>query len=238
MYCTHCGVEIAQGADICAKCAKPLKTGGTFCKYCGEALKGGQIFCSKCGKTIDKTNVPVKKKMPKWLIIIIVWVGLGSIVVRIVHMLEESEQNESVVSNYLQKASNEFYLGDTVYVGNLSYAIWSTERRNTIAYQRADSGFLIIHLSVKNNDRKARMIFPVKLIDQHGREYESSGVGMFMDNDISFLKTINPGVQVDGTIVFDAPRNDKYKLVVSGEFTSGKEATINLKKRPANPTTK
>lgn len=200
------------------------------CVECGKEHSDTANSCPNCGFIFKKEkNVPNKKTGKGcffFLIIIIFFIFFLIIVSN-----TPSKNTSSKIDNE-QQVSEEFYFGDTVYVGNLGYCVWKTRRTDEISYQKADSSFLIIDLSVKNSDKKARMILGFKLKDQDGREYDVSGNGMFLENDLSFLKTINPGVQTDGHIVFDVPKGNTYKLIVQGEFGSGKEAIINLKKAP------
>ncbi|WP_241249828.1 DUF4352 domain-containing protein [Rhodococcus sp. X156] len=73
----------------------------------------------------------------------------------------------------------------------------------------AQGQFVVVKLSVRNiGDRQ--QIFnqsAQKLIDQQGRELSTSTVaGAYLDSN-NFLAEINPGNSVDGTIVFDIPKD-------------------------------
>jgi hypothetical protein len=50
----------------------------------------------------------------------------------------------------------------------------------------------------------------MKLIDAQGREFQTdSGAMMFSDNQDLWLKEINPGIQIDGQLIFDLPADAK-----------------------------
>jgi len=85
----------------------------------------------------------------------------------------------------------------------------------------------IVDLAIRNNDKTANVLAPVKLVDSEGREYEESSKGIFLYNSFDMLKNMNPGVSSRGYIVFDVPRG-RYALKVSGGFTSGKSELIDL----------
>jgi hypothetical protein len=84
-----------------------------------------------------------------------------------------------------------------------------------------------VDLAIRNNDKSASVLAPVKLIDTEGREYDESSKGIFLDNSFGLLKKMNPGVSSRGYVVFDVPRG-KYALKVSGGYTSGQSALIDL----------
>ena len=88
--------------------------------------------------------------------------------------------------------------------------------------------FLFVKLTVRNDDKKARTIPPFKLIDENGAEYETSSKGWSVDGSIGALDSLNPGVQKDGTILFDVPQSHTYKLKLSGGYWSDDEAFVKL----------
>ena len=83
-------------------------------------------------------------------------------------------------------------------------------------------------MTVRNDDRKARMVPPIKLIDEQGREYESSAAGTMIENSIGVLETLNPDVSKQGYVVFDVPKGRTYKLKLSGGYWSGETGYIRL----------
>jgi hypothetical protein len=90
-----------------------------------------------------------------------------------------------------------------------------------------DAAFLVLDLSITNNDRSASILPPLKLIDAQGREYDESDKGILMPGRFDTLKKLNPGVSSRGYVVFDAPQG-AYLLKVPGGFESSQYALIGL----------
>ena len=88
-----------------------------------------------------------------------------------------------------------------------------------------DAAFLVVDLFIRNNDRTASTMPPLKLVDMEGREYDESST--FVPGSFSVFKKLNPGVSSHGYVVFDVPRGS-YKLRLSGGFESGDTALIDL----------
>ena len=81
----------------------------------------------------------------------------------------------------------------------------------------ADSAFLVLNVSARNEDRNPSMLQPFKLIDTEGREYDLSPKGEFMRNlfgvpmEIAFNSDVNPGVFETGYgCVRCSPRSNVY----------------------------
>ena len=85
-----------------------------------------------------------------------------------------------------------------------------------------------MRLAVRNRDDKPRSIPPFELIDEDGREYETSSKAWKVEGCITALDSLNPGVRKDGVIVFDVPRTREYDLKVSGGYWSPEDALIEL----------
>ena len=122
---------------------------------------------------------------------------------------------------------------ETVNVGYTSYEVWSTRwstqlSNNQFLNQRPDATYLIIEVSVRNNDTKPRTIPPFKLLDKNNAEYETSSNALMVEGNIGPLDSLNPGVTKQGLIVFDVPEKHSYRLIVSGGFWSGETALIEL----------
>jgi hypothetical protein len=124
----------------------------------------------------------------------------------------------------------------TVDVGYTSYAVWGSRwsrRLSTNAYldRAPNAEYLIVDLTVRNNDSKERTIPPLKLLDDNAREYGESDRALLAEGSIGVLESLNPGVSRRGVVVFDVPRGRNYRLKVSGGFWSGESALVDL--RPA-----
>lgn len=93
----------------------------------------------------------------------------------------------------------------------------------TAAYP--ETRFLVVDLAVRNNDRTASTLPPMKLLDATGREYDESSKGILIERSLG--KSLSPGVSSRGYVVFDVPQG-KYVLKVSAGDTSGESALIVL----------
>lgn len=125
----------------------------------------------------------------------------------------------------------EFGLGDSVHVGYTTYAVWSawwsdTLSDNQFLNQPPNASYLFINLTVRNDDTKARLVPPLKLLDENNAEYQASANGWAVEGSIGILESLNPGVSKQGFVVFDVPRDHVYKLKVSGGYWSGEEVLI------------
>jgi hypothetical protein len=124
-----------------------------------------------------------------------------------------------------------YAIKQTVHVGYWSYAVWSTKWQNSIGSdfmaERPDADFLVVSMTVRNNDKTSSTLPPIKLVDSQGREYDSTSKGSFSEGFFGPLKTLNPGVESTGLVAFDVPKG-QYSLEVSGGFTSGENVLIDL----------
>jgi len=132
-----------------------------------------------------------------------------------------------------ERAKFEKAQGETLHIGYTSYCAWNShwsERlsSNQFLNKRANANWLFVDMTIRNNDKKARMVPPLKLVDEQGREYESSAQGMMIENSIGVLETLNPDVSKQGYVVFDVPTGRKYKLKLSGGYWSGGTGYIRL----------
>jgi len=119
--------------------------------------------------------------------------------------------------------------GDTVRTGYMSYAVWYSSWSSRLSSnEKPDAMFLLVKLTVRNDDVKARSVPPFQLIDENGAEYETSSKGWAFNDVIGVLERLNPGVLKEGFIIFDIPQNHKYKLKVSGGYWSDDYALIKL----------
>lgn len=131
---------------------------------------------------------------------------------------------------------------DRVYVGHMYYRInsacWARYVQGEYSNTYPDAQFLVISMNIENKDSKARNIPRFKLVDGDGAEYDSSAEGcLAVEDGISVLDDLNPGVYRSGTIVFDAPSfttylfstiRKKYRLKVSGGFWTNEYALIDI----------
>lgn len=143
-----------------------------------------------------------------------------------------------------KQEKKEFYIGDGVNVGNFAVLVHTPEVKSSVGNQylrqEANGEYWAVPVSVINNDKEARMVTMAmfKLVSKDGATYDPDSTAvMYMDSQNKLLlDNINPGVQVDGYIVFDMPKGQKmsnYSMEVSDafSFTSNDEVKIKLAKK-------
>lgn len=137
-----------------------------------------------------------------------------------------------------ERAKFEKGMGETIHIGYTSYCAWDAHwsdrlSSNRFLDKRANANWLFVKMTVRNNDKQARMVPPIQLIDESGREYESSAEATMIEDSIGLLETLNPDVSKTGYVVFDVPKGRTYKLRLSGGYWSSDTGYIRL-----NPTEK
>jgi hypothetical protein len=206
-----------------------------FCRNCGSPLEVSDTFCSKCGSGQSasvSTHVPApvaasgKRSRRIWL--------YGSVALCLVFILKACSDlgsSDAHVAATAQPTSVHHKLGENITVGYWSYrcdsADWRTSIGSAYAPEYPDASFLVVNLGVRNNDKTASVLPPLKLVDAQGREYDESSKGIFLDKSFGMLKNVNPGVTSFGNLVFDVPRG-QYSVKVSGGFTSQDTVLIDL----------
>jgi Domain of unknown function (DUF4352) len=130
--------------------------------------------------------------------------------------------------------------GQSVHVGYMSYAVWSsrwTSRLNDDSYLTSppNAMYLVVNLTVRNNDQKERTVPPFSLVDELGREYGTSDKSWRASEAIGMIENLNPSVSKHGNLVFDVPRGRAYKLKVSGGYWSSDSALIALNPPSSEP---
>ncbi|MCD4728233.1 MAG: DUF4352 domain-containing protein [Pirellulales bacterium] len=123
--------------------------------------------------------------------------------------------------------------GETVRVGYTTYAVWRSWwsnqlSENPLLNQRPNAMYLFVELTVRNNDKKARMVSPFTLIDDSGAEYEASSNGWAVEGSIGLFDSLNPSVSKQGFVIFDVPQNRNYRLKLSGGYWSLQDAFVQL----------
>lgn len=104
-------------------------------------------------------------------------------------------------------------IGDAVRDGKFEFVVTGvedggTEVGNEFLNEKAQGRFYLIHVSVTNIGDKPQMMSDSnqKVKDDQGRTFEpSSMAGMYLDGNDLWLKDINPGNTLKGTLVFDMP---------------------------------
>jgi hypothetical protein len=145
----------------------------------------------------------------------------------------EAEQRAAEHAKYEKDTGEDLNVGYFAY--QVSESHWS-ERLSSNKYlnKHADASWLFIKIGVCNGNSEGRLIPPFKLMDESGREYESSSEGMMVENAIGPLDNLNPTLTNWGYVIFDVPKGRKFKLVVSGEMRRSERGYIRLEPKDGN----
>lgn len=163
----------------------------------------------------------VIKKIFKWGFIGFVGLIILGVIVSIgedepVSTNEATETEAKPQEDTKEEPKEEVYnVGQPVQTGDLEYVINSVGEVNEIKSDNqfiesktTQGKFVVVDYTVKNNDKKARMIdgnlFIVK--DADGNEYEpmaDADIMMLLGDKNLFLEEVNPNLSRTGTIVFE-----------------------------------
>jgi len=251
MFCHKCGAVLTEDAAFCSVCGAPIKTGEEPVTHRPLRAAIGQFFTPvRPSAPEGRTGSPARLSLTRALIL------LGAVVLffAIWRSLRDqgsapADQNSgryqaatpsgttetpklSSSDALAGRPSVKLKIGQELSVGYWSYTV------NSISWQRIigspgytvetpDAEFLVVDLSIRNNDRTASTLPPFELIDEQGREYDESEKGTSMQGSFGMLKKLNPGVSSRGYLVFDVPRGE-YVLKAPGGFQSGESALVDL----------
>jgi hypothetical protein len=229
------------GMGIIALITRPktsARVDTAFCGNCGANVGQQGRFCPSCGiaaAPARATSPPSRKKQTGAYVAIAV--GLLLLMVMCNALVKEpASTTTSASSSTPTSQSNEakpvsHKLGEDVFTGYWAYrcisARWQRSIGSEYTAQYPDARFLVVDIAIRNNDKTASTLPPLKLVDDEGREYDESSKAIFMENSLGMLKSVNPGVSSRGYVAFDVPTG-KYKLKVSGGYTSGESVLIDL----------
>ncbi len=197
----------------------------TYCKHCSKAYEDELKKCPHC----NKSNISIIGSFFK----VIGLVFLILIVIGIFSTDSTKDNTASPQTSITENKTKEYNIGDTVSVNKLAYAIWDKAWTKTLTTNQfldhsPDAIYLIIDVTIRNDDKEPRMIPNFKLIDETGAVYDTTPDAIYLDNSIGALETINPNVSKRGYVVFDIQKNINYKLILSGGYMSDKNAYVKL----------
>ena len=206
-----------------------------FCDKCGTALADRSAFCRSCGAAVATRAVavpsalplPTKRRTVKPRKVIGAAVAVLFLMWVIISLHDSPHPSSPAVngsgpsasetapeqSQHLDSKSVEVIkhkIGDSFSVGYWTYvcngARWQQIVGSVYSPEYADASFLVVDLTIQNNDKTSSTLPPIKLIDAQGREYDESSKGIFMEHSFGMMKDLNPGVSSRGLVVFDVPR--------------------------------
>jgi len=136
---------------------------------------------------------------------------------------KQSEKGPQEKSNNVRKMGTE----NAVKIDGLSYWILAAdweENLPTVEYGKnafPEAHFLVIDIKVSNTDSKPKTIPPFYLIDRQGTEYEACRLNKTILINLLVGDSSEPisyGTQRNGRVIFDVPKQDGYRLKVSGDL--------------------
>ncbi|MGA7523477.1 MAG: DUF4352 domain-containing protein [Acidobacteriaceae bacterium] len=124
-------------------------------------------------------------------------------------------------------------IGDSFSVGYWSYRCNGARWQSMLvtdygSMMRPDAAFLIVDMTIRNDDRTESTRPQMKLVDSQGREFSESSSTIELSNSLDILEQLNPSVSTRGYVLFDAPPEGKYVLRLSGGFESARFAYVDL----------
>jgi hypothetical protein len=238
---------------FCQSCGATLTNGAAFCPACGSPVNAERVSSeSRLRSALRQAFTPVRPSSAE-VVLKERRSGLGVLLIAVLVTVlfaiwgtksnneSTSVSDDSRHSDSPSPASSEatrdssvplHRIGEEFAVGYWTYrcngARWQPFVLTTFeSLERPDAEFLLVDLSIRNNDRSASTLPPAKLVDNLGREYSESNKGTFVSGSFDVLKELNPGVSSRGYLLFDAPPG-RYSLELSGGFESGEHALIDL----------
>lgn len=210
--CRECGNEVSTKAESCPKCGAVLKKKTSGCAGCLAAGLVGFIVLGVIGSLMDTGSGTSSRSTSG---------GADK---------KAASQPAATKPKPQPKVHKE---GDTVHIGYTTYAVWRSRWSNRLSDnqfldQRPNAMFLFVEVTVRNDDKKARMVPPFKLIDENGAEYEASSNGWAVEGSIGVIESLNPSVSKQGSVVFDVPKDHTYRLKLSGGYWSTEDAYVQL----------
>lgn len=207
------------------------------CKICNKEVAKSAKTCPHCGA---KLRMGFFKKA---------FLGIvGFIVIVIIIAVASNSEGDKATSGAPATGSKStaapaktFKIGDDVASGNITYKINGVKTASKLgksdAFSKKTEGqFIIIDISVLNNDKDSRTIDTnlFKLKDAAGKEYSADAMADMYANEggtTFFLAKVNPGLTKTGFIVFETPKDIKGLILECSSglgFSGGKYVSIDL----------
>jgi len=206
--CKACGKEVAPSAKVCPSCGQKLKIG--FGKKILIGV-GVLIILGIIGsKSSDKTTTTTASSSTA----------------------KPTATTEPVKPAELSKEG----ISSNVTISVKGFESQDTIGDNQFSTAKAQGVFKVVTINIINNQKDAITIDSnsFKLMDDQKREFsDSSEAQMALMSSSSgdkgfFLKQINPGMSIDGHVVFDVPKDAKgFTLKARGGMT-GKEIILKV----------
>jgi hypothetical protein len=120
-------------------------------------------------------------------------------------------------------------MGENVSVGQMTYVVvesaWRNQLGESFRVRTPEQRFLLIKLSVTNGTGQDVSIPLLTLEGPTGQTYRESASGEGVENWFGVLRTISPGQNQQGNLLFDVPLTS-YKLRVPDIADAGLERHV------------
>ena len=205
MYCTKCGKQIPDDANVC--------------QYCGVSTKVETI----------STQKPKKKHgCLFWIICCFVAIlVIGGCTAIVGHNHKDSASSGS--SSSVQQKQRAYKMGETFKSDAFEVTITGKDTKKKITDQSgyisstANGVFLVVHVHYKNIAKSAKSLDRNAFtLAADGNQYSPTVLTVRMNENI-FYSTINPGIEKDGEVYFDIPEEvakSNLTLKMSSSFMS------------------
>jgi hypothetical protein len=128
-----------------------------------------------------------------------------------------------------QPTRSEYSMGENVPVSSITYVIvesaWRAQLGESFRVRSPDQRFLLLKISVTNGSGKDVSIPLLSLEATNGQIYREVANGEGVENWFGVLRTISPGQNQQGNILFDVPLTS-YKLRIPDIGDAGLEKYV------------
>lgn len=241
MYCNRCGADNVLNSSFCCRCGIPF----AFVAEQGNVMEQIQTTTKEKFYTKAWFIIPVGLILPP-IGIILLWVHkkfdkvprillttlfISIIVVKTFGSFREELQTQtSAAANNTSTSQSIPSLPATLatsgIASNVKITVLDSYKALTLnkgfSEEKAKGVFRVVKVKVENNQRDAISVDSdsFALVDRQNREFSYSYDGKYAVKDSLTYEKLNPGLSVEGNIVFDVPVNDEiYKLRASGGMT-------------------
>ncbi len=132
---------------------------------------------------------------------------------------------------------SQYKMGNTLHVGHTSYAVWSAnwigwqeqikdKRFSHVEFPSAE--YLLLEVTVRNNDKRPQRVPDFFLVDENDAEYETSSHEVNLEDGFRTFERLNPGVSKNVLVLFDVPKNHRYRLKLLGGNNDPKYLVVDL----------
>ena len=209
------------------------------CKSCGKEIAKGVKKCVNCGA--DQRNFFSRHKILTGILALAIIIGIGSAMGSggSSTATAPSTSTPAIASTPTKPVVAELSkegVSNDVKIVVTSFTSKDSVGDNQYNTAKAQGIFKLVGMNIVNNQKDAITISSgsFKLIDDQDREFSSSSEGSIAlglssnKTETFLLKQLNPGMSIDGVIVFDVPKDAKgFKLKASGGIT-GKVITLKV----------